>query len=152
MPVSRDIPIIIVNQAAMARIVSRIVEDLGFQTVDAARDGTAALAMMQQKKYGLVIAEADTEPMSGLQLLRAMRSDEHLKHVPFLMTSASPDIELILSSKYAGTDSFILQPFAPKALAAKIEEAVARAGPSVRSKLEEASRPASQRFRWASRG
>ena len=61
-----SMPILIVDDyKTMLRIIRNLLKQLGFENVDEATDGSAALAKMQSKKYGLVISDWNMEPMTG---------------------------------------------------------------------------------------
>src|SRR5882757_3320886 len=59
----------------MIRIIRNLLKQLGFQNIDDASDGSAALNKMRGKKYGLVISDWNMEPMTGYDLLREVRAD-----------------------------------------------------------------------------
>jgi two-component system, chemotaxis family, chemotaxis protein CheY len=73
------------------------------------------------KTYGLVISDFKMAPMSGLDLLRAVRADEALRATRYILTTASMDPQTVLSAKRAGVDSYLLKPFTPKQLVQKLE-------------------------------
>src|SRR3954449_3146560 len=72
----------------MIRIIRNLLKQIGFENVDEAGDGSAALAMMQGKKYGLVISDWNMEPMTGYDLLREVRASPELSQTPFIMITA----------------------------------------------------------------
>lgn len=66
-----SMPILVVDDySTMIRIIRNLLKQLGFENVDEASDGSAALAKMQTKRYGLVISDWNMEPMTGYDLLR----------------------------------------------------------------------------------
>src|SRR5881628_3446476 len=71
MAVDHAMPILIVDDYnTMVRIIRNLLRQLGFENIDDASDGTAALAKMHARKYGLVISDWNMEPMTGYDLLR----------------------------------------------------------------------------------
>src|SRR4051794_11524967 len=58
----------------MIRIIRNLLKQLGFQNIDDASDGSAALNKMRTKKYGLIISDWNMEPMTGYDLLREVRA------------------------------------------------------------------------------
>ena len=63
-----SMPILVVDDYnTMIRIIRNLLKQIGFENVDDASDGSAALAKMQGKKYGLVISDWNMEPMTGLR-------------------------------------------------------------------------------------
>ena len=76
MAVDVSMPILVVDDYnTMIRIIRNLLKQLGFQDVDDASDGTAALAKMRQKNYGLVISDWNMAPMTGYELLKQVRAD-----------------------------------------------------------------------------
>ena len=72
----------------MIRIIRNLLKQLGFEHIDDASDGSAALEKMRGKKYGLVISDWNMEPMTGYDLLRQVRADPELGATPFIMVTA----------------------------------------------------------------
>src|SRR5439155_24072290 len=59
----------------MIRIIRNLLKQLGFENIDDASDGSAALNKMRSKKYGLVISDWNMESMTGFDLLRDDRAE-----------------------------------------------------------------------------
>ena len=71
-----SMPILVVDDySTMIRIIRNLLKQLGFENVDEASDGSAALAKMQSKRYGLVISDWNMEPMTGYDLLKEVRAE-----------------------------------------------------------------------------
>ncbi|MGZ5863033.1 MAG: response regulator, partial [Methyloceanibacter sp.] len=105
----------------MIRIIRNLLKQLGFANVDEAGDGTAALDMMRQKSYGLVISDWNMEPMTGYELLREVRADDRLSRTPFIMVTAESKTENVIAAKKAGVNNYIVKPFNAATLKAKID-------------------------------
>jgi CheY-like chemotaxis protein len=76
MAVDLSMPILVVDDySTMIRIIRNLLKQLGFDNVDDASDGSAALGKMRVKKYGLVISDWNMEPMTGYDLLKEVRAD-----------------------------------------------------------------------------
>jgi two-component system chemotaxis response regulator CheY len=86
-------------------------KQLGFADVDEANDGNAALGMMRETDDGLVISDWNMEPMTGFELLREIRADNHLSRTPFIMVTAEK----------AGVNNYIVKPFNAATLKSKID-------------------------------
>jgi len=115
-------PVLIVDDyKTMIRIIRNLLKQLGFANVDEAGDGTAALNMMRQKDYGLVISDWNMEPMTGYELLREVRADDRLSHTPFIMVTAESKTENVIAAKKAGVNNYIVKPFNAATLKAKID-------------------------------
>ena len=115
-------PILVVDDYhTMVRIIRNLLKQLGFEDVDDAADGTAALEKLQQKPYGLVISDWNMEPMTGYELLRHVRADDRLKAMPFIMVTAESKTENVIAAKKAGASNYIVKPFNAQTLKNKIE-------------------------------
>jgi two-component system chemotaxis response regulator CheY len=122
MPVNKMMPILIVDDyKTMLRIVRGLLNQIGFNNIDEATDGTAAHSLIQQKQYGLVISDWNMEPMSGYELLKKVRSDEKTKTLPFIMVTAESKTDNVIAAKQAGVSNYIVKPFNAETLKMKIE-------------------------------
>ena len=96
---------------AMIRIIHNMLKQLGFENIDDASDGSAALNKMRGKKYGLVISDWNMEPMNGYDLLREVRADPNLATTPFIMFTAESKAENMIAAEKAGVNNYIVKPF-----------------------------------------
>jgi len=60
------------------------------------------------------------EPMTGIQLLREVRGDASLKHIPFIMVTAESKSENVIAAKEAGVSNYIVKPFNAETLKLKM--------------------------------
>ena len=117
-----SMPILVVDDYnAMIRIIRNLLKQLGFENVDDASDGSAALAKMQGKKYGLVISDWNMEPMTGYDLLREVRASHELSQTHFIMITAESKTENVIAAKKAGVSNYIVKPFNAATLKTKME-------------------------------
>ena len=122
MAVDLNMPVLIVDDyKTMLRIIRNLLKQIGFNNVDEATDGKAALEKMQQRKYGLVISDWNMEPMTGFALLQQMRADPSLADIPFIMVTAESKTENVISAKKAGVSNYIVKPFNAQTLKNKID-------------------------------
>lgn len=122
MAVEMSMPILIVDDyRTMLRIVRNLLSKLGFTDIDEAADGSQALAMMKSRQYGLVISDWNMQPMTGFELLKIVRADDHLKSVPFVMVTAESKVENVVAARQAGVNNYIIKPFSAAVLKAKLK-------------------------------
>jgi two-component system chemotaxis response regulator CheY len=122
MAVDLSIPVLVVDDYnTMIRIIRNLLKQLGFQDIDDAADGSAALGKMREKRYGLVISDWNMEPMTGYELLKEVRSDPGLSKTPFIMVTAESKTENVIAAKKAGVNNYIVKPFNAQTLKTKIE-------------------------------
>ena len=105
----------------MIRIIRNLLKQLGFENIDDASDGSAALNKMRTKKYCLVISDWNMEPMTGYELLREVRADDRLSRTPFIMVTAESKTENVIAAKKAGVNNYIVKPFNAATLKSKID-------------------------------
>ena len=122
MAIDLSMPVLVVDDYnTMIRILRNLLKQLGFQDIDDACDGTAALAKMRNKKYGLVISDWNMEPMTGYDLLKEVRGDPGLSRTPFIMVTAESKTDNVIAAKKAGVNNYIVKPFNAQTLQTKIE-------------------------------
>jgi two-component system chemotaxis response regulator CheY len=115
-------PVLVVDDyKTMVRIIRNLLKQLGFADVDEANDGNAALGMMRETDYGLVISDWNMEPMTGFELLREIRADNHLSRTPFIMVTAESKTDNVVTAKKAGVNNYIVKPFNAATLKSKID-------------------------------
>lgn len=121
MAVDKNIPIIIVDDyKTMLRIIRNLLKQLGFENVEEATDGTAALQKLREGTFSLVISDWNMEPMTGIELLRAVRADGKLRKLPFIMITAESKTENVVLAKEAGVSNYIVKPFNAATLRSKL--------------------------------
>jgi two-component system chemotaxis response regulator CheY len=122
MAIDMSMPILVVDDYnTMIRIIRNLLKQLGFEDVDDASDGSAALSKLREKRYGLVISDWNMEPMTGYELLKEVRADPGLNKTPFIMVTAESKTENVIAAKKAGVNNYIVKPFNAQTLKTKIE-------------------------------
>ena len=126
MAVDKGMKVLIVDDyKTMLRIIRNLLKQLGFNNVDEATDGGAALQMLRRSEdYGLVISDWNMEPMTGLQLLKEVRADAKLKSTPFIMVTAESKTENVVAAKQAGVNNYIVKPFNAETLKSKMTSVI----------------------------
>ena len=114
--------LIVDDYKTMLRIIRNLRKQIGFENVDDAADGTEALGKLRAKRYGLVISDWNMSPMTGLELLQAVRADAKLATIPFIMITAESKTENVVAAKQAGVSNYIVKPFNAETLQGKIEK------------------------------
>jgi two-component system chemotaxis response regulator CheY len=123
-----QMPILVVDDYnTMVRIIKNLLKQIGFQNVDDAPHGAAALEKIKAKRYGLVISDWNMEPMTGFELLTHVRRDPACADLPFIMVTAESKTDNILLARNAGVNNYLVKPFNAQALKAKIEQVFAPA-------------------------
>ena len=121
MAVDKNMPILIVDDyKTMLRIIRNLLKQIGFDNVEEATDGAAALQKLREGDFKLVISDWNMEPMTGIQLLREVRQDQRLSKTPFIMVTAESKTENVVIAKEAGVSNYIVKPFNAATLKSKL--------------------------------
>ena len=112
--------LIVDDYKTMLRILRNLLRQLNFVNIEEATDGAQALEVLRSTNIGLVISDWNMEPMTGIQLLREVRSDDDLKHLPFIMITAESKSENVIAAKEAGVSNYIVKPFNAETLKSKL--------------------------------
>lgn len=119
----KNIKFLIVDDfSTMRRIIRNLLKELEFTNADEAEDGVAALHKLKNEHFDFVITDWNMPNMTGIELLKNIRSDPSLKQLPVLMVTAEAKKENIVEAAQAGADGYIVKPFT----AATLEEKLAK--------------------------
>ena len=104
----------------MLRIMRNLLRQLEIDNVEEATDGDTAFRMIQKNPPELIISDWNMQPVTGLDLLRKVRADAKLRHIPFIMVTAESKTENVIVAKQSGVSNYIVKPFNAETLRAKI--------------------------------
>ncbi|GBG14455.1 two-component system, chemotaxis family, response regulator CheY [Novimethylophilus kurashikiensis] len=114
--------------ATMRRIVRTLLKESGYSNVEEAEDGAVALARLQSGNFDFVVTDWNMPNMDGITLLRNIRADAKLKHLPVLMVTAEAKKENVIAAAQAGASGYIIKPFTKATLLEKLEKVFAKHG------------------------
>lgn len=114
--------------STMRRIIRNLLKELGYANVDEAEDGVAALARLKGGGFDFVVSDWNMPNMSGIDLLRAIRADAQLRHLPVLMVTAEAKKENIIEAAKAGASGYVVKPFTAATLEEKINKILQKQG------------------------
>lgn len=123
---TNNMPVLVVDDySTMVRIIRKLLKQIGYENVDDAASGQAALEKIKAKQYGLIISDWNMEPMTGYDLLKSVRADPNFAKTPFILVTAESKQDNISAAKSAGVSGYIIKPFNEKVLKEKIDLALA---------------------------
>jgi two-component system chemotaxis response regulator CheY len=108
--------------STMRRIVRNLLKELGFLNVQEAEDGVEAMAKLRVDEFDFVVSDWNMPNMTGIELLRAIRADDKLKHLPVLMVTAEAKKENIIEAAKAGASGYVVKPFTAATLDEKLKK------------------------------
>ncbi len=126
---SQNMKFLVVDDfSTMRRIIRNLLKELGFTNVDEAEDGVAALAKLKGGGFEFVVSDWNMPNMTGIDLLRAIRADAELKHLPVLMVTAEAKKENIIEAAQAGASGYVVEPLAAATLDEKLGKILQKHG------------------------
>jgi two-component system chemotaxis response regulator CheY len=124
-----DLRFLVVDDfSTMRRIIRNLLKESGFLEVDEAEDGVVALSKLKNSNFDFIISDINMPNMNGFQLLGAVKGDEKLKHLPFLMVTAEARKEDIVLAAQQGAAGYIVKPFTKATLEEKVLNILKRQG------------------------
>jgi len=114
--------LIVDDFSTMRRIIKNLLRDLGFTNTSDADDGQSALPLLQSGNFDFLVTDWNMPGMTGIDLLKAIRSDPKLETLPVLMVTAEQKREQIIEAAQAGVNGYIVKPFTAITLKEKIDK------------------------------
>ena len=109
--------------STMRRIIRGLLREMGVGHIDEAEDGAVALSMLQlNAPFDFVITDINMPNMNGFELLRAIKSDDRLRHLPVLMVTAEARRQDIVLAAQIGAAGYIVKPFTRAELEGRVQE------------------------------
>jgi two-component system chemotaxis response regulator CheY len=108
--------------STMRRIVRNLLKELGFTNVQEAEDGVDGLSKLRGGDFDFVVSDWNMPNMTGIDMLRAIRADPELKHLPVLMVTAEAKRENIIEAAQAGASGYVVKPFTAGTLDEKLKK------------------------------
>lgn len=123
MPYDPNMRVLIVDDfSTMRRIVRNILRQLGLNNVVEADDGTTAWDTLNREKIDFIVSDWNMPKMTGIELLRKVRSSEQFADIPFLMVTAEAQQENIIEAAQAKVSNYIVKPFTADTMKQKIDK------------------------------
>ena len=123
MPAEKDLKILVVDDFSATRtIVINHLSKLGYSNTVEAENGFSALARLKSAIFDLVVTDWNMSDMSGLDLLKLIRVDSDLKHIPVLMVTSEDFQVNIITAIKAGLNDYIVRPFEEHTFKQKLEK------------------------------
>ena len=122
--------LVVDDMSTMRRILKNVLKQIGFSNLVEAENGQDALNKLKVGDIGLIVSDWNMPVMQGIELLRTVRADAELKHLPFLMVTAEGQKENIIEAVQAGVSNYVVKPFTAEALQEKLEKIFAQPQPA----------------------
>ncbi|MBA2307971.1 MAG: response regulator transcription factor [Pseudonocardiales bacterium] len=114
--------LVVDDDPALAEMLTIVLRGEGFETAVVA-DGTRALPALRELRPDVVLLDLMLPGMNGIDVCRAIRSESG---VPIVMLTAKTDTVDVVLGLESGADDYVMKPFKPKELVARIRARVRR--------------------------
>jgi two-component system chemotaxis response regulator CheY len=126
MSIDPDLKVLVVEESSsMRNIIRGSLRDLRITNVREADDGDKAIELLEHHEFDLVLCDWKMPTCSGLEVLQAIRANDDLKDLPFIMISAEAQKDNVISAIRQGVSNHIVKPFDSNRLRDKIEMTLA---------------------------
>lgn len=113
--------------ATMRKIVKKVLDELGYKNVVEAVDGKNAFEILKDQDakndpIQFIISDWNMPNLTGLDLLKACKSDQKFNRLPFVLVTAESEQSQIIEAAKAGVSEYVIKPFNAATLKVKIEK------------------------------
>ena len=111
--------LVVDDNATNRQLLKRRLKRNGHQ-VSEAENGVDALEVLQKRHFDLILLDIIMPEMNGYEVLRRLKKDEELRHIPVIMITSLADVESLVACIEIGADDYLTKPFDPVILQARI--------------------------------
>ena len=115
--------LVVEDELKIARLVRDYLHQAGFAVIEAG-DGASAMSLARSEKPDMVVLDLGLPEMDGLDVTRRLRQSSS---VPIIMLTARSEESDRIVGLELGADDYIVKPFSPKELVARIRAVLRRA-------------------------
>jgi DNA-binding response OmpR family regulator len=109
------------DDALTMQLIEFKLKQQGYEVMRAT-DGELALKIMAVEKPALLILDGMMPVLDGFEVLRRVRADESLKHIPILMLTARSRDNDVVTGLELGANDYMTKPFSPTELLARVKK------------------------------
>ncbi|MBL7021432.1 MAG: response regulator [Nitrospinaceae bacterium] len=108
------------SQFQRAICISQL-QQAGFENIEIAEDGKIAYSRLEEIEIDLILCDWEMPELNGIQLLKKVKKNPSLKHIPFVMLSSMQDEKICQEALEEGALDYIIKPANPELLKEKLE-------------------------------
>lgn len=111
---------VIDDSRAIRMILSRTLNQLGYDVEQAANGREALQVLHQTEGVSLILVDWNMPEMNGLEFIRALRSDRRYGHVKLMMVTTETQVEQMVTAIEAGANEYVMKPFTKEIIEDKL--------------------------------
>ncbi len=113
--------ILVVDDSKMhLHLMDKILRDLGYVNIELAISGDEAKKAINTKTIDLVLSDWHMPGLSGLDLLKFVRSTPRVSAIPFVIITTEHDKSVIFEAAKAGVTNYVFKPISKDILKKKL--------------------------------
>jgi len=116
--------LVVDDSAVMRKVLIGALSRANIQEVDQAADGLDAVAAVKKDQYDLILMDWNMPNLLGIDAVREIRALG--SQVPIIMVTTEAERCRVIDALKAGANNYIIKPFEPTTIVAKIEEVLAK--------------------------
>jgi len=124
--------LIVEDEPPQAELLSYNLEKEGFRVL-IAQDGEEGLLMAQENTPDAIVLDWMLPGLSGIEVCRQLRGSSDTREIPILMLTARGEEEDRVRGIETGADDYVVKPYSPREVVARIKALLRRANPSLSS-------------------
>lgn len=113
--------LVVDDSSTMRRIIINTLNKLGHKDCHEAANGREGVERLATVQVDMVITDWNMPEMSGIEFIKAVRSNEATKSLPVLMVTTNAAQDDIVQAVHAGVNNYVVKPFTPDTIREKIE-------------------------------
>lgn len=117
--------LVVDDSAVMRKVLIGALGRANIEEVDQASDGKEAVDAVQKNEYGLVLMDWNMPNMLGIDAVKAIR--QLGKTMPIIMVTTEAEKSRVIEALKSGANNYIIKPFEPATIVAKIQEVLGKA-------------------------
>ncbi|RAU19791.1 two-component system response regulator [Nitrincola tibetensis] len=107
--------VLVVDDSKMARkMITRVLKNLGIENITQAEDGAAAIEILHDETFDLIVTDYNMPEINGLQLAEYIRDNALLTHIPVLMVTSEASHTHLSNVAQSGVNAMLDKPFEPE--------------------------------------
>lgn len=114
--------LVVDDSMTIRRIVIKALGMVGITDTVEATDGTDALQALNENSFDIILLDWNMPKLSGIDTLRALRKAGNT--TPVIMVTTEAEKSRVIEAIKSGASDYLIKPFAPDQLAAKVKGAV----------------------------
>ena len=122
--------VLVVDDEAAIRDMIRFALEQADMSVQSAANAHEALLSITEKRPNIILMDWMMPGVSGLELTRRLRKESYPEDIPIIMLTAKVTEDDKVAGLEAGTDDYVIKPFSPRELIARIRAVLRRSSPT----------------------